>query len=99
MKNRVCKWKMRVFHVQDPSTDENSRRCVGIHSVCVAFVMFFFVQVSNAFFRRCSFQSEFKVFSVNTGNAFGDAPIYIFQCLVFQLQRIYFHFDGEPNEK
>lgn len=72
-------------------------------SVFILFVSlllcFFFVQVSNAFFRRCSFQSEFKVFSVNTGNAFGDAPIYIFQCLVFQLQRIYFHFDGEPNEK
>lgn len=78
-------------------------KILGDASVFVLFMSlllwFFFVQVSNAFFRRCSFQSEFKVFSVDTGNAFGDAPIYIFQCLVFQLQRIYFHFDGEPNEK
>lgn len=91
--------KCVFFMFKIPPPMKISRRCVGIRSVCVAFVMFFFVQVSNAFFRRCSFQSEFKVFSVNTGNAFGDAPIYIFQCLVFQLQRIYFHFDGEPNEK
>lgn len=91
--------KCVFFMFKIPPPMKISRRCVDIRSVCVAFVMFFFVQVSNAFFRRCSFQSEFKVFSVNTGNAFGDAPIYIFQCLVFQLQRIYFHFDGEPNEK
>lgn len=50
MKNRVCKWKMRVFHVQDPSTDENSRRCVGIRSVYVAFVMVFFCSSEQCIF-------------------------------------------------